>query len=423
VAILKISLLVILYLTLSLFLIACAGGYFVTNRITYYTPVYMSYADLRASFHVEAAHELHKPGKIAIYGNYIFLNEQDKGIHIIDNKNPRSPRPIAFLHIAGNYDLAIKDGYLFADSFIDIIVIDIGGLPSPHTLSLVDRLENVIPYNPLRNIGELLYDNHAGIFYHINEVDHSNGVVIDWETEVTYSKQWVPHGGTFSPPSPEKGTCITGSLARFAVKDDFLYTVDETSLNVLSLAKPQRPKFLTSQKVDMTDFILETIFSYNHYLFLGSTIGMYIFSLEKAAEKPEFIARLTHRWSHDPVVVHNNLAYVSLLMGELQIIDISNIREPKLLKIYSCNNPLGLSIDMPYLFINTKRALLVYDVTDPLNLKIIKVIRYREYYGHEVMAHNEHLFVITTKGLFQYDYSDIENIKLLSLLQIKQNHR
>lgn len=405
------------------FLGACVGGYFVTNYTTYYTAVYMPYAELRASFHAEAAQELRNPGKLVIFGDYVFLNEKDKGIHIIDNKNPRSPQPITFLHIPGNYDLAVKDGYLYADSFIDIIVIDIRDPFDSDSVSLVTRLENVIPYNPQRNIGELYYNNHAGKFYHINEIDHTQGVVVDWETEVKYSKQWVPHGAKFSPPASESGTGSAGSMTRFMIKNDYLYTVDESGLKVFSLKKPQQPQFLTSQKVDQGRSLIETIFAYNHYLFLGSQIGMYIYSIGQTPGNPEFVASLTHTWSRDPVIVHDDLAYVTLLMGEIQIVDISNIREPKLIKRYNCSGPSGLSIDMPYLFIATRTRMLVYDVTDPAAIKLLAAMKYPAGAGYEVIADNKHLFVVTTEGLFQYDYSDIDNIKLLSSLQIMHKHR
>jgi hypothetical protein len=47
-------------------------------------------------------------GKLFIQGHYIFLNEVDKGIHVIDNSNPAQPRNVAFIDIPGNVDLAVK---------------------------------------------------------------------------------------------------------------------------------------------------------------------------------------------------------------------------------------------------------------------------------------------------------------------------
>ena len=40
---------------------------------------------------------MERTGKLYILGNYIFLNEIDKGIHIIDNAIPSSPKNVAFI--------------------------------------------------------------------------------------------------------------------------------------------------------------------------------------------------------------------------------------------------------------------------------------------------------------------------------------
>ena len=60
-----------------------------------------------------------------MYGNYIFLNEVNKGVHIIDNSNPAKPSIKAFINIPGNVDIAVKGSTLYADLFADLVVVDI----------------------------------------------------------------------------------------------------------------------------------------------------------------------------------------------------------------------------------------------------------------------------------------------------------
>jgi len=57
------------------------------QTVTYkkFVPVYMSLAELRSAVKSEPAQALKKPGKIYMKDNYIFVNEIDKGIHVIDN--------------------------------------------------------------------------------------------------------------------------------------------------------------------------------------------------------------------------------------------------------------------------------------------------------------------------------------------------
>ena len=68
-----------------------------TYTYTYYEPVYKTTAEVRANIKSNASRETENPGKIYIRGNYIFLNEIDRGVHVIDNSNPSSPRQVSFM--------------------------------------------------------------------------------------------------------------------------------------------------------------------------------------------------------------------------------------------------------------------------------------------------------------------------------------
>ena len=96
-----------------------------TRTYKLYTPVYQTTQTVRAAIKNDAPQPITSIGKMVLYGNYIFLNEINKGIHIIDNTNPASPVNKAFITIPGNENLAIKDNMLFADCFTDLFAIDI----------------------------------------------------------------------------------------------------------------------------------------------------------------------------------------------------------------------------------------------------------------------------------------------------------
>ncbi len=109
---------------------------------SYYLPVYKTTAEVRANIKSNAPRKMENTGKIYIYGRYIFLNEMDRGIHIIDNSNPASPQKIAFVDIPGNIDMAVKGNTLYADAFSDLIVLDIS---NPLQVSLKKIIEGVFP--------------------------------------------------------------------------------------------------------------------------------------------------------------------------------------------------------------------------------------------------------------------------------------
>ena len=133
------------------------------------TPEYLSYADLRSAVKVTAPRALTSVSRIYLYNNYLFANELNEGIHIIDNSSPTSPKKLGFIEIPGNQDIAIRDDSLYADSYIDLVTIDISDIKSISGLENnadieniseianipeVARVEDVFPYNARQNIPE-----------------------------------------------------------------------------------------------------------------------------------------------------------------------------------------------------------------------------------------------------------------------------
>ncbi|HKZ66868.1 MAG TPA: hypothetical protein VJ111_10950 [Chitinophagaceae bacterium] len=65
------------------------------------------------------------PGKIYVKANLIFQNDLGSGIHVIDNSNSSAPHPIGFIKILGNSEISIKGDMLYANSFMDLVVVDV----------------------------------------------------------------------------------------------------------------------------------------------------------------------------------------------------------------------------------------------------------------------------------------------------------
>src|SRR4030042_4068042 len=99
-----------------------------TEKYNASVPVYMSYAELRDAVSTDKHEPLAAPGKIYFKDKYIFINEQMKGVHVIDNTDPENPKFKTFISIPGNVDIAIKENILYADSYIDLVALDISDL-------------------------------------------------------------------------------------------------------------------------------------------------------------------------------------------------------------------------------------------------------------------------------------------------------
>jgi len=107
------------------------------------SPVYMSYEDLRKPVSLEDNITLRNPGKIYFKDNFIFIVEEQEGIHVFDNTVPSTPVKKTFISIPGVVDIAVSGFYLYADSYVDLVVLDISDMDD---ISTVGRVKDVLPY-------------------------------------------------------------------------------------------------------------------------------------------------------------------------------------------------------------------------------------------------------------------------------------
>src|ERR1051326_7893914 len=111
-----------------------------THTYTIFTPIYETKEAVSLNIKSNPPREITLPGKFFVYGNYIFLNEIDKGVHIIHNADPGNPVVKAFIDIPGNLDIAVKGNILYADMYQDLIAVDIS---DPLKAKLVKDLPGV----------------------------------------------------------------------------------------------------------------------------------------------------------------------------------------------------------------------------------------------------------------------------------------
>jgi len=100
----------------------------VTEMVTYKInePVFMATETFRNSAKVTTiARNISSIGKMCFYDHYLYISEPEKGIHIINNTDPANPQQTGFIELLGNADLAIRNGMLYADSYIDLVWFDV----------------------------------------------------------------------------------------------------------------------------------------------------------------------------------------------------------------------------------------------------------------------------------------------------------
>lgn len=400
---------------------SCEDKYSETVTYKINEPIFMATADFRASVKLkQESRMIQKQGKICFYKDYLYISEPEIGIHIIDNSNPANPRNIAFIELLGNADLAIRNNQLYADSYIDLVWFDISNPASPQ---FSGRLESIFPK------AIPMTDNEFGIDYNLTYGGtRANSVIIGWtlreRTEAVshYRGGWFGWGSrndlmTSTGEAGGSSTGVNGSMSRFALYKDYLYTVIENQMSIFDLTGTKPAKAAENIYIGWN---VETLFSYEENMFMGTPTGMLIYSVEEPL-KPVFQSSVTHIFGCDPVVVYNDLAYVTVHSGnncgqdanELFIVDVSDVKNPQKLVTYAMKSPKGLGIDKDMLFL-CDDGLKIYGITNPkeLYLKSMKHIKGMD--GFDLIAYNNVLMMIAEDGIYQYDYSDINNIYLLS---------
>jgi len=412
-------------LILTAFLSSCSDK--TVERITYEAnvPVYLSFNEFRTSFAKSDPVEISRPGKIYFKDNYLFVNEVGKGIHVIDNSDPANPVKKAFYEIIGNVDMAIRGNVLYADSYIDLVAIDISDIENPVEIG---RIENIFP--------EVVPE--GDVWYPYAMVDKSEGVIIDWEVRTiteerepgsTWNK-YIFRGEMMFTAAADgggiwaAGAGTAGSMARFMLNDHYLYLIAHPwMMKTVDVAEAESMNIVDSTDVSRN---METLFLLGEKLFVGTTTGMLIYEVSEAT-KPRLISHYDHITACDPVVADENYAYVTLRTGTrcangqnlLEVIDISSITEPYLVKSYPMYNPHGLGIDGDLLFICDGTAgLKVYDKSDPLYIINRKIAHYPGFFTYDVIPMDGTLMLVGEDGIYQYDYSDPQNIVELSQIQI-----
>ncbi|WP_066403562.1 hypothetical protein [Flavisolibacter tropicus] len=112
-----------------------------------YRPVYSNDLSL-LNVTAEAPKPVTKAGKIYVLGDFIFQNELGEGIHVLDKTDPNKVKNIGFIKILGNTEMSIKGTFLYANSYFDLVVVDISNWENP---TEVKRVKNAFFGATMRN--------------------------------------------------------------------------------------------------------------------------------------------------------------------------------------------------------------------------------------------------------------------------------
>jgi hypothetical protein len=380
-------------------------------------PVYKSLTAVRADMKSEAPRVIQYPGKIFTIGQYIFVNEIDRGIHIIDNSNPSAPKNISFINIPGNMDMSVQNNTLYADSYGDLVAMDVTDVNNVIAKKFVSNVfpdRNIYYYNStnpdsIKVVVDFLVKDTVVDCQTFRYMSSCSSCAYAMDTRAAMSAAGGQKSG--------KG----GSMARFTILKNHLYTVTRSDLRVFSLSQPFDPQLLTTRAIG--NWNIETIFPFINKLFIGSTNGMFIFDVTDPGS-PNMTGQFAHVQSCDPVIADEHYAYVTLRNGtictgtvnQLDVIDIRTAT-PSLVKTYPLTNPHGLSKENNTLLVcEGASGLKVFDATNVLSIK--QVAHLKNIDAYDVITNGNLALVVGKDGLYQYDITDRKDIKKVSRIPV-----
>lgn len=230
-----------------------------------------------------------------------------------------------------------------------------------------------------------------------------------------------------------------GSRARFTISGDQLFTLNNQDLLVFDISRANDPLATTKVSAPVN---AETLFAYKDYLYIGTENGVLIYNKPSDNTGMNQVGSFTHAQSCDPVVVQNDIAYLTTRTGSscrlqsgqnaLQILDVSDPTSPQLTNNSDGNanlrtmvEPGGLGIDEDKLFIcDGVGGLKTFTVnvagTDESGKQIVDLSFDRnssisDIDCFDVIPNNNTLIVSNNEEIRQYDYSTLPMTELGSI--------
>ncbi|RTY95795.1 LVIVD repeat-containing protein [Flavobacterium sp. GT3R68] len=411
--------------TFKFILVTCLVGVFSSctsddtpnEQAVFAVPIVKTLAAIRSSVNVTGARTSESDGKIYVTENYLFYIAQEEGIHIFDNHNPATPQNIAFIHLDGVHDIAVKNNTLYADNYTDLTIFDISDISNIH---LTQTLENAVTFNPSYPASAEYYD------YTVTADPDELVVGFTLETRNRpYGQELILANDALGAFESSNGVSIGtgGSYARFQINNNALYTIDSYQLKVFNITDPLGAFF--DKAVTMMDWFgggqFETLFMQKHNLFVGSTTGMHIVDASDPFN-PYFVSTFSHATACDPVVVFMDTAYITVRGGnscgaiedQVNVIDVTDISSPTLLSTTLVAQPYGLGFRENILYVCCgSEGLKVFDASDSSNLTL------RNSYPDDVtdvIPLNTHLIAVGANKIIQYSYGADFTLEVISIV-------
>lgn len=396
-----------------------------TVKVTYQeaNAIYGDIDEIRQEGLLETSQSVVNPGKIYIGDSFLLIGEEGEGIHVVDNQDRANPIFTSFLNISGNREYFVNGDYLYAESYYDMLKIDISDLSD---IKIVSRAKNAIQEEfKDENNNTLIGFNYSEKTVTLDENDDFMEEIIgDQRVYFDFAKNIIPNA---SVPSSFAGSSSSqyGTVNRITKYKDHIYTVSNNNMIIIN------DEQFASEHVRIENLMegMETIFPKDDHLFIGSRTSMSIYNIESPTT-PNEVAEFEHATSCDPVLPIDNVSYVTLRTADfslcpgninaLLVIDVSDLSNPVQLQEIQMQSPFGMSVIGVNLYVGEgENGLKVFDVNDRKNPVLIQSIEDIEAY--DIIAdpqNSEIIFIAGPNGIDQYLIDGNQSLLLKSHISI-----
>jgi len=335
----------------------------------------------------------------------LIIGDRGIGIHIIVNSDPTDPIPTHFLEIPGSTQLYVEGDYIYSNAYYDLLKIDISDMDQ---IRIIGRMEEAF------DIQYFDFQDRALIGFNREEI-----------TEEITCDDFVWDGGTFFfdfegtlledsaiPTSFISNGGTIGTANRMAVSGEDLFIINNNTLFSFNITDENLSTHSAYGKSNHIGWNMETIYSKEDLLFIGSQNGMEIY--QKATSSIEFVGSYTHATGCDPVLpTDTGVAYITLRSGDecpgdvnsLNVVDISNINDPFLIEEIQMVQPFGMALIDDRLYVGEgNNGLRVFDASN--RDALTEVNYYPDLSAYDIIGHPtipDVILLASESGLVQYD--------------------
>lgn len=383
--------------------------------------VYVDMDEVRSQELIEPARfDIENPGKIYLNEDLILISEKGKGVHVIDNSIPSNPTNVRFVNVPGSYEMYVDRGYLYINSYMDMVKIDIS---DPTNIKVVDRIPDAFSHLGLTdNEGRLL----VGFDYQeVTEVQDCDYNAYHDDQIYYFDYQGILLEESAIPTSFVSSGSTVGTANRMARIEDQLFVVNTTDLYAFDISTDQLSESRTIDRQQYVGWNVETIYAMNPFLFIGTQTGMQIHEVSPNGINSQ--GAFSHAEACDPVLpTVEGVAYVTLRSGDecpgdlnsINVVDISNVRFPFLIDQFALDSPYGMTIIGDLLYVaQGDNGFSIFDKTNPEAIIFLRAVSDIEAY--DIIRHptRTDLVLIANKtGLSQYAVTTDQDFSTISTI-------